>query len=99
MTKAKWKPPVFKNFKSTDLLNAFILNALSTAVIASMTLVFDEALSNVSEKHKWTLSIHLRRFIAFLLAFLSGLICYLVLYFFLGFGGGMIAAKNVQFIN
>jgi hypothetical protein len=28
-----------------------------------------------------------------------GLICYLLMYFFLGYGAGMIAAKHVKFIE
>ncbi len=83
MTKIKWKP-VFKNFRSTDLLNAFILNALVTATIATLTVVFDDTLVELNEKHNWKLKASLRRVIAFMLAFLAGLACYLIMYFFLG---------------
>jgi len=96
---AKWKPPVFKNFRSTDLLNAFVLNSLATATIASMTVVIDDELSRLSKKYNWTMNNSLRRFIAFILAFIVGLVCYLIMYFFLGYGAGMIAAKHVKFID
>ena len=94
-----WKPPVFKHFRSTDLLNAFVLNALATAVIATMTVVIDDELTILKDKYQWKLSKSVRRLIAFVLAFLVGLICYLLLYFFLGYGGGMIAAKDVKFVD
>lgn len=97
--KITWKPPVFKNFRSTDLLNAFVLNALATAVIASMTVVVDGVLTELTEKHDWKLSPAVRRLIAFVLAFVTGLICYLLLYFFVGFGGGLLTNKKVEFIN
>ena len=93
-----WKPPVFKHFRSTDLLNAFVLNALATAVIATMTIVIDDELTILNDKHHWKMSNSVRRLIAFVLAFLVGLICYLLMYFFLGYGAGMIAAKHVKFI-
>jgi hypothetical protein len=102
MTKTKslkWKPPVFKHFRSTDLLNAFVLNALVTATIATLTLVFDDGLDQLAQKHDWKLKPALRRFIAFVLAFIAGLACYLLMYFFLGFGGGMLTNKKVEFIN
>ena len=98
-TKIKWKPPIFKHFRSTDLLNAFILNALVTATIATLTLVFDDLLDQLAQKHNWTLKPSLRRFIAFILAFLAGLVCYLLMYLFLGYGGGLISVKNPKFIN
>ena len=94
-----WKPPVFKHFRSTDLLNAFVLNALATAVIATMTVVIDDELTILNDKHHWKMSNSVRRLIAFVLAFLVGLICYLLMYFFLGYGAGMIAAKHVKFIE
>lgn len=90
-TKSKiWKPPVFKHFRSTDLLNAFILNAIVTAVIASMTLVIDDGLAQLVAKQNWKLRQPLRRFIAFVLAIVAGFACYLVIWFFFGFGGGML---------
>jgi Mn2+/Fe2+ NRAMP family transporter len=94
-----WKPPVFKHFRSTDLLNAFVLNALATAVIATMTVVIDDELTILNDKYQWKMSNSVRRLIAFVLAFLVGLICYLLMYFFLGYGAGMIAAKHVKFIE
>lgn len=94
-----WKPPVFKHFRSTDLLNAFVLNALATAVIATMTVVIDDELTLMSETYNWNMNSSVRRLIAFVLAFLVGLICYLLMYFFLGYGAGMIAAKHVKFIE
>ena len=97
--KVQWKPPVFKHFRSTDLLNAFVLNALATAVIATMTVVIDDELTLMSETYNWNMNNSVRRLIAFVLAFLVGLFCYLIMYFFLGYGAGMIAAKHVKFIE
>ncbi len=97
--KAIWKPPVFKHFRSTDLLNAFVLNALATAVIATMTVVIDDELTLMSETYNWNMNNSVRRLIAFVLAFLVGLLCYLIMYFFLGYGAGMIATKHVKFIE
>lgn len=67
--KAIWKPPVFKHFRSTDLLNAFVLNALATAVIATMTVVIDDELTLMSETYNWNMNNSVRRLIAFVLAF------------------------------
>lgn len=99
MTISKWRPPVFKHFRSTDLLHAFILNALVTATIVTLTLVFDDGLDKLAQKHNWTLKPALRRFLAFVLAFMAGLACYLIMYFFLGFGGGLLTNKNVKFLS
>ena len=90
---------MFKHFRSTDLLNAFVLNGLVTATIATMTVVFDDILVDLTQRHHWSLKSPLRRFLAFLLAFVAGLACYLIMYFFLGFGGGLITAKTVKFVE
>ena len=63
-----WKPPVFKHFRSTDLLNAFVLNALATAVIATMTVVIDDELTILNDKYHWKMSNSVRRLIAFVLS-------------------------------
>jgi hypothetical protein len=99
ISKIKWKPPVFKHFRSTDLLNAFVLNSIITATIATLTVVFDDILVDLTQKHDWKLKAPLRRFLAFLLAFVAGFVCYLTMYFFLGFGGGLITAKTVKFVE
>lgn len=94
-----WRPPVFKHFRSTDLLNAFVLNALATAIIASMTVVVDDELTRLKKKYDWNLSTPVRRLIAFVIAFIVGLAIYLILYFFLGYGSGMIGAHHAKFVG
>ena len=85
-----WSPPVFKNFRSTDLLNAFVLNALVVSFIAIMVLVIDDVLLRLTQHHNWNLSKSSRRFISFGLAFVVGLFCYFVMWFFFGYGGGLL---------
>jgi hypothetical protein len=81
-----WHPPVFKNFRATDFINAYILNALVISFMAVMVIVFDGVIADAETD----MSKELRWFIAFLLSFGAGLLAYAVMYFFFGYGGGLL---------
>lgn len=78
------------DFRSTNINRAFLLNAFSTALIAIVTI---EA-KNLLDRNEISESQIARTFLAFLSGFLSALVIYWVLYFLFGFGGGMLAPSQ-----
>jgi len=76
--------PLIKSFRATNYVNAFILNALATATIAVLAVVFNDVLG----KYEKELSVGLKRFIAFLCTVIAAVLTYLVLYLLFEYGGG-----------
>lgn len=80
----------FIDFRATNINRAFILNAFATSLIAIVTI---EA-KNLLDENEVSQSEYFRAFLAFASGFLSALIIYWVMYFFFGFGGGMLAGSE-----
>lgn len=86
----KWTPLV-PGFRSTTIFRAFVLNAVSGALIATIAIFTKSALDNskVFENSKDNQS--LKAFLTFLAALISAFVTYCILYILFHFGGGMIA--------
>lgn len=82
-----WRPPVFKN-KADNLATRTLLHAFSFAVsiitVITVNDVLDHTIETVNGDMVPTLNPHLRRFLAFLSAMLSGGASYLFLVFLFG---------------
>jgi hypothetical protein len=76
--------PLIKNFKATNVFNAFLLAALFQTILLSLTLSSKDYI----EKHKFN------PFVSWLISvvyiFLITVISYTIMYLVFGFGGGMI---------
>ena len=94
--------PVIKNFRSTNLLNAFVLSALVTsiAIVSSiivkkqLTVVVDEKGNEYKDKTDFK-SI----FLTFLVTFIATMIAFLLLYVLFGYGGGMLVCDSCTSSN
>ena len=85
---------------NSDICKVGVGASVQNNVVGVATgVVIDDELTLMSETYNWNMNNSVRRLIAFVLAFLVGLFCYLIMYFFLGYGAGMIAAKHVKFIE
>ena len=85
--------PLIKNFKATNITNAFIINAFSVALIASTSIQVRAYLDrlDLDKTNKWQLSETQKGLIVFITAFTVATITYTSLYLIIGFGGGMLA--------
>lgn len=93
---------LINNFKANTYLNAFILNAIVAAIIAAFAIEFRMIL----DEDKNPISIYLykiigkdiseieRFFITTIVTLLAAFICYHIMYFLLGFGGGFITTNR-----
>lgn len=87
----KWRPPVFKN-KADNLATRTLLHSFSYAVSIITVILVNDALDHTIERVNGdnetgqapVLNPHLRRFLAFLAAMLSGGASYLFLVFLFG---------------
>lgn len=95
--------PLTTNFRSYSYFNAFILNALATALIAALAIEFRLALDNrKSVVYKFVNGIfygeELHEYQAFLtefvLTFVVAFLVYQLLYVMFKFGGGMLIGNN-----
>lgn len=84
--------PLIHDFSSTTLTKAFILNAISLALITgvttALTIAIDDAYKNKNKK----LSVWAKLGIAMGIASVSAAVVYVLLYFIFGFGRGMLAS-------
>ena len=86
-----WTPqPLIKGFRATTYIKAFLLNAISIALIA----VVAYESHNLLDKHVKKLNEPSKVAISFASAFVTALIVFTILYFLFGFGGGMLATPN-----
>ena len=96
MTKIKsnkmMRLPLIKSFFATTFLKAFILNAISVAVIAALSIEMRSYLDRVGRNVKggWDLSDLTKTAIVFISGFTVAMLVYFILYIFVGFGGGML---------
>ena len=78
--------PLIKNFKATTFKKAFILNAISSSIIASVAIMVKDRLDQYTEYH-----INVKIGLTFIITFFITLISFSIMYILFGFGGGMLA--------
>lgn len=81
-----WQLPLLKGFQSTNLVNAFILNAIATAIVAFVAVTINDVLGAYEKK----LNVHLKRFITFVCTCMSAVVTYALMWLLFGFGGGFL---------
>ena len=88
--------PVYKNFLADSYIKAFILNAIALAIISALSIETRSYLDTLGRdvKGKWTLSNFTKTAIVFFSAFVVAIVVYLLLYFLVGFGGGMLTTHK-----
>ena len=84
--------PLIKSFFATTYFKAFVLNAISVAVIAALSIEMRSILDRIGIKAKggWDLSDPTKTAIVFVSAFTIAMMVYFLLYILVGFGGGML---------
>ena len=94
--------PLINNFKATTYFKAFILNAIVAAIIAAFAIEFRMIL----DEEKNPIAIYLynivgkdiseveRFVITTIVTLLAAFICYHIMFFLLGFGGGFITTDR-----
>ena len=75
-----------KNFKSTTVWNAFILNSIVTTLVIVFTLLAKD----YADKHHKDKEYSVGVFASIIAAFLTSMLAYTVMYYAFGFGGGML---------
>ena len=91
--KDKFNLPIFKHFYANTFLKAFILNAFALAIISALSIETRIYLDSIGKKVKdASLSNFTKTVIVFISAFIVGTVIYLLMYIFVGFGGGMLTA-------
>ena len=88
--------PLYKNFFADTFIKAFILNAISVAVISALSIEMRSYLDAVGRdaKGSWNLNDPTKTIIVFTSAFIVAIIVYILLYVIVGFGGGMLTSKK-----
>lgn len=95
--------PLTENFKSTTFINAFILNALATALIAAIAIELRLQLDNKNSDlyYFFNKTLHgddLHDYQAFLIeliiTFIAAFLVYLLLHVLFDFGGGMLIENS-----
>jgi len=84
--------PLIDSFKADTFLKAFILNALSSSIIASVAITVKDRLDTYTKY-----DIDLKIFLTFIITFFVSLISFSFMYVLFGFGGGMMILKNVSY--
>ena len=84
--------PLIDGFKADSFTKAFILNALSSSIIASVAITVKDRLDKYTKY-----DIELKIFLIFLITFFITLISFSFMYILFGFGGGMMILKNVSY--
>jgi len=93
---AKKGLPIYKNFFANTFIKAFILNAIAVAVISALSIEIRSYLDTLGRDVKggWNLTDFTKTLIVFSSAFIVAIIVYLILYFLVGFGGGMLTSHK-----
>jgi hypothetical protein len=78
--------PIIPNFRSTNLGKAFTLNAIVTSLISFTAVISRDLLSNKIKKKVYVYLTTIA------ITFVSALICYGLMYFLFGYGGGMLSS-------
>jgi amino acid permease len=83
---------------SNNVLNAFILNAIATSLIAVSALGMEEFLKSKMDKEGERSYSKMQRFsITFFTTITAAFIIYLIMYFFFGFGSAMVSEVRKSF--
>jgi len=100
--------PLFKNFQTTSLFKAFIINAIVAALISTLTIEFRLKLENEKSDYyvyasKFFRNSKLSEFhkvlSVFALSFLISFFIYHLMCFLFAYGGGMLTTKKFEEIN
>jgi hypothetical protein len=82
--------PFIQNFHPNSISKAFILNALVSAIIAALTIEARLYLNRkTKDKHIMGLQDRQKMLIVMILSFLVGLLVFTFMFYFSGFGSGM----------
>jgi hypothetical protein len=84
--------PLIKGFFATTYFKGFILNAVAAAIIAALSIEMRSYLDRQGRKVKgeWELSDATKTIIVVVSGFTIAMIVYVLMYIFVGFGGGML---------
>ena len=102
------KMPIIKNFGTTSIIKAFILNALAVSLISTLTVETRKKLNNVDSKlYKFfsvifqseveqhgKLSESKKTIVVSFISLLSAMLIYLIMFTIFGFGGGMLTSRK-----
>lgn len=100
---AKFKIPIINNFYATNIFKAFILNAISVALVATMAIELRRELNNVKGRFYLlvnplfagsALTERQKAIVVATVSFLGAIFVYHFMYIIFGFGGGMLAPRT-----
>ena len=80
--------PLFKNFRSTNQINAFLLASIYSTIVLSLTLLTH----NLINKLKLNSIIHL--LFSLFYVFIINILAYTIMYYSFDYGGGMLINKD-----
>lgn len=81
--------PFFKNFKSTNFNNAFLLTSLLNSIIITVSIFAKEKIEDIESGRKDVASIN-AYLISFCITFLATYASLWLMHLLFGFGGGML---------
>lgn len=85
MNKRWWKKPLIPGFRATTYFKAFLINALATALIATIAVITQDNLDKNTE-----ITGVPRGLITFFTALVGAFLTYSILHILFHFGGGML---------
>lgn len=97
--------PLSHKFQATSYLNAFILNAFATAMIAALAIAMSSELNDERSKaYEYFNNLFIgkdltythKMTIVFTTSFIGAIIVFFLMYALLGFGGGMIVPIQIS---
>ena len=81
--------PLLKGFRATTIHKAFVLNALASAMVASIAVIVKDRLDKFTKLHLG------QKFLAvFIITFIASVMVYYALFVMFGFGGGMLIGSR-----
>ena len=90
--------PLIKNFKSTSLWKAFVLNSVTASIIVVLAISVKDSLdrftnyNNSDERSKTNFA---NIIITLLITYSVTFLTYVLMYFIFGFGGGMLSPTTI----
>ena len=90
--------PLISGFKETSIWKAFILNSIVSSLVIIIALTvkskFDTFSSNNKDTNEVKQQTNFKSILLTILAtFISSMIAYSIMYFFVGYGGGMLVTN------
>ena len=83
--------PLFKGFRATTKLKAFVLNALVSAILIVLTIQVKASLDKYFDKDRHSLR---SLALTFLVSFTAAFISYWLMSIAFGYGGGMLVSQD-----